>query len=238
MGKPNSEFAARNRFMTIFQSNRWRLAARWFLFPHFIFLLLSGGALLYFSDLKALHLQINEFHTSFFDFFFKYFTHLGDGITVGIVSLSLILFFEIRAGIFIAVASLLDSVVVQFLKRSVFPDHFRPAHYFSELAEWHTIAGVEQHSSFSFPSGHTAAAFCLYFGLALVFQKKWGACTFFFVALLVGLSRVYLSQHFLEDIYVGSIVGVAMTVICFPLFYRSKSSQINTGWQKPLISGL
>ena len=224
--------------MTVFRSNRWRLAARWFLFPHFIFLILAGGVLLYFSDLKVLHLQINQFHSPFFDFFFKYFTHLGDGFTVGIVSLVLILFFEIRAGFFIVAASLLDSVVIQFLKRSVFPDHFRPAHYFSDLTEWHTISGIEQHSSFSFPSGHTAAAFCLYFGLALVLQKKWGAFVFFIIALLVGFSRVYLSQHFLEDIYMGSLVGVLMTLICFPLFYRPKASQKQSAWNRPLITRL
>ena len=235
MGKPDSQFAARNRVMTFFRSNRWRLTARWFLFPYLLFLVSAGAVLLLSSDLKELHLQLNRFHSGFFDTFFKYVTHLGDGYTVGIITLLLLLFVELRAGAFIATTSIIDSFLVQFLKRSVFPDHFRPLHYFSTIDQWQTVAGVEQHNNFSFPSGHTAAAFCLYFSLALVLNRKWTSLSFFAIALLVGLSRVYLSQHFLEDIYIGSLIGTSVVALCYPLFYRG-TSELESRWGKPLIT--
>ena len=221
--------------MTVFSSNRWRLTARWFLFPYFLFLVAAGAVLLLSPNLKELHLQINRVHSVFFDTFFKYFTHLGDGYTVGVLALLILLFVELRSGVFIAVASIIDSFLIQFLKRSVFPDHFRPVHYFSGNEQWHTIAGVEQHSNFSFPSGHTAAAFCLYFSLALVVNRRWASLSFFVIALLVGLSRVYLSQHFLEDIYVGSIIGILVVMLCYPLFYRNVNEPDNR-WHRPVLS--
>jgi membrane-associated phospholipid phosphatase len=38
---------------------------------------------------------------------------------------------------------------------------------------------------------------------------------FLLLALLIGYSRIYLSQHFLEDVYGGSIVGTVTTFFIF-----------------------
>ncbi|MBK8704891.1 MAG: phosphatase PAP2 family protein [Saprospiraceae bacterium] len=35
------------------------------------------------------------------------------------------------------------------------------------------------------------------------------------IALLVGFSRIYLIQHFLKDVYLGAIMGVAIAVIWY-----------------------
>ena len=35
------------------------------------------------------------------------------------------------------------------------------------------------------------------------------------MAILVGYSRIYLSQHFFEDVYAGSIIGVVITIIVY-----------------------
>jgi membrane-associated phospholipid phosphatase len=42
----------------------------------------------------------------------------------------------------------------------------------------------------------------------------------FFLALLVAFSRVYLSQHFLIDITVGSIIGSTGALGFYLLYYR------------------
>ena len=62
--------------------------------------------------------------------------------------------------------------------------------------------------------------------LALVLKQRWTGLLLFLYALLVAISRNYLSQHFLEDIYVGSIIGVVITVVCWWLF-RAKEA---CGW--------
>ena len=46
-------------------------------------------------------------------------------------------------------------------------------------------------------------------------KKKPLGILFFLLAVIVGLSRIYLSQHFFMDIYFGSIVGVVITSILY-----------------------
>ncbi len=75
----------------------------------------------------------------------------------------------------------------------------------------------------SFPSGHTAAVFSLMLCLTLIFNKKtWLSPIFFVLAVLTAYSRVYLSQHFAEDVLAGSLVGVAMTLFVYWLYQRKK----------------
>jgi len=55
---------------------------------------------------------------------------------------------------------------------------------------------------------------------------------FFIVALLVGYSRMYVAAHFFADVYVGSIVGVVITTLCYVLMTKYISKNIK--WAKPL----
>lgn len=66
--------------------------------------------------------------------------------------------------------------------------------------------GVQKRSNASFPSSHAAAAFAL----ATVFTRRWRRLwpAWFFAALLVAISRVYLNRHFLTDVVVGAMIGV------------------------------
>jgi membrane-associated phospholipid phosphatase len=66
-------------------------------------------------------------------------------------------------------------------------------------------------SKFSFPSGHTATAFSMFFLLALIYNKKGVGLVCCLLAIIAGFSRMYLLQHFLLDVLAGSILGVAIT---------------------------
>jgi len=59
---------------------------------------------------------------------------------------------------------------------------------------------------FSFPSNHTATAFMA----ATILSEFFGSWrkVLFFVAALVGYSRIYLGVHFLSDVIAGAIVGI------------------------------
>ena len=51
---------------------------------------------------------------------------------------------------------------------------------------------------------------------------------FFVVALLIGLSRNYLVQHFFQDIYLGALIGFGLSI----LFYwgQNKFFKEETHW--------
>ncbi len=64
---------------------------------------------------------------------------------------------------------------------------------------------LEAPGDYSFPSGHTAAAFAFAFALEPA-GKKWRAAAVAF-ACLTGFSRMYLTVHFPTDVVCGAAIG-------------------------------
>jgi membrane-associated phospholipid phosphatase len=74
---------------------------------------------------------------------------------------------------------------------------------------------VEIHTHNSFPSGHTAAAWFMFFWFALLGKSRiWGLFVAF-LAVGVAYSRVYLMQHFPVDIAVGACIGFASSALVY-----------------------
>ncbi|MEX1221383.1 MAG: phosphatase PAP2 family protein [Idiomarina sp.] len=67
------------------------------------------------------------------------------------------------------------------------------------------------HDTFSFPSGHTTAAF-MFAGLCANFMPSLGPLVYTWAA-LVGLSRVLLGVHFPTDIVAGALLGSALAAL-------------------------
>ena len=104
------------------------------------------------------------------------------------------------------------------------------------------VQGVDMHHSNSFPSGHASTffVFCTCCALILAYhykhqhiennRRKWILMNLLMLSLLViaalgGYSRVYLSQHFLSDVCVGSIIGFVAPCMVF-YFIRNKLKQL------------
>lgn len=142
----------------------------------------------------------------------EFFAILGKGgIFFIILSLALILFKRTRRTgvsilLAIGVGALFTNVI---LKNAV----ARPRPYLTEEFKpfWQAV-GSHTESEFSFPSGHTTVTMTSMTALFLSENKKW-SWTGFIVAALMGLSRVYLTVHYLTDVIAGLIVGgVAGTI--------------------------
>lgn len=65
---------------------------------------------------------------------------------------------------------------------------------------------AEAPDAFSFPSGHTSAAFAV--AVALLGEGSALGPTLLFLAGGIGLSRVYLGAHYPLDVLAGSVVGI------------------------------
>ena len=68
--------------------------------------------------------------------------------------------------------------------------------------------GVKVHEYNSFPSGHSSAAFAMALALAFWFNNKAVSIVVILMAIGVGLSRIYLQQHFIEDVIGGATIGL------------------------------
>ena len=180
---------------------------RYFLIP-FLILLLIGFILLLLNSKTELFLWINRHHNSFFDEFFKLITLFGDGIMTVIVVLVL-LFFKFRYSVLAAITFAYSSLAIQTLKHLFKAP--RPVKYFENIIPIRTIEGYPVHEWNSFPSGHTASVFTLAVVLTYLLPHRQRHWIIIPIAALTAFSRVYLAQHFMEDVISGSIIAVIMT---------------------------
>jgi len=158
-----------------------------------------------------LSLWLNYRHSPMLDAFFRYATWLGDGIVVGIVCFVL-LFVKLRWGIAISLVSFCSAFLVSLIKKEY--NEPRPSLVFQDM-DLHYVDGLELYRNFSFPSGHTAAAFTLFLLLTFFTRDKRYAWVYVTLACIVALSRVYLMQHFLVDVYFGALFGVVFGTILY-----------------------
>jgi len=171
-------------------------------------------------DKVFLHKSINTFHAPFLDLFFKYTTFLGDGIMFGVLFL-IFFFIDKRLSYVFAVGGILTLLITHFFKKIIFKGLPRPVAEIGENA-LHLIEGVKIALANTFPSGHSTTAFAIFTILCLYYYKCKSQYLWISLAILAGFSRVYLSQHFLIDIFVGSTIGIgigfiSMAIFCKPL---------------------
>jgi len=186
---------------------------RTFLLPY-LALLLAVGAVLLATPKQTAFFWVNGHHSPFFDQFFRPFTNVGDGVFYVIVSLAL-LFVRFRWALLSFACFAVTSLVAQIGKHLIFTGHPRPFRYFGEhpgFPPLHIVEGVVMGTLKSFPSGHSTSAFSVFLVLTYVVrQKSWGLA-FLLLAALAAYSRVYLAQHFVEDVFAGSILGTGLTL--------------------------
>ncbi|MBS0029662.1 phosphatase PAP2 family protein [Chitinophaga sp. 22321] len=166
---------------------------------------------------------INGLHTSTGDFVFPYITELGSTSAAVLISLLLLLFRK-RMGAVMATAYIFTATISFTLKALVgFP---RPHRFFSErLHDIYFVPGVVVLDNFrSFPSGHSVCAFTAATVLAYYTRNKVWSLVYLALALLVAYSRMYMSQHFLEDVTAGSLLGVFFSMVWLSFFGRNGSS--------------
>ena len=171
-----------------------------------ILFLLAGMGVLWWHGRFGAHLFLNTFHSPLFDAWFPWVTHLADGITVTLVALGF-LFSTWRAFLMVGLPAVLSALATQLLKRTAFDWVDRPVEFLDRMDGLRLVEGLTMHHHNSFPSGHATAAFSLCFSLAVILARPTRACMAVGVAALLGYSRIYLSQHFLEDVLVGAVVG-------------------------------
>lgn len=181
---------------------------------------------------EQIYFAVNSRYTTWGDVVFPWFTNLGDGLAL--VALALIVaLFSYRKSFLLLTGYAVTSLVAQLLKK-IF-DMPRPYLYFhNQLSQMHLVKGVDMLSYHSFPSGHTVTAFSACITLAYFFKNKYADLPLLLLAVFIGYSRMYLSEHFFEDVTGGSAIGVFVTL--FWLYWLDNRPFIHTAkWRGGLI---
>jgi len=181
-------------------------------------------------DKIQMHLWLNGTHTTSGDFFFKYYTYIGEWVPYVVVAALLV--YKAGWASFLLADVAVSGAIGQGLK--YWADTDRPLTYFANHApdiQLQLVDGVTMSEWYSFPSGHTTTFFALFLTLTIILQELLSSVTnhhkhpllpatcnllsvtCYLLALLGGYSRIYLNQHFAEDILGGMIIGIATTIL-------------------------
>lgn len=168
----------------------------------------------------------------FLDHYFYYMDFLGEGISVIFILLTLLVI-RYSYALITGLSLIFTSLTVNFLKYVVFPDAQRPQYVFKWILHepLKTVNDTELMILRSFPSGHSAQCFSIFFAFALLSRSKWMSMFWLFVAFSGAFSRVYLSQHWLRDILAGAFIGIFFSTIVWFIMYPvlNKNIKINKG---------
>lgn len=184
-----------------------------------------------------LHLLLNSYHTEVLDVFFKYYTTFAEW-TLYVLALLPLIWKRKELTIFFAISELSAAAVIQLLKHLI--TTMRPICMFEKCHDvvLPLVEGVDLHRSNSFPSGHASTFFIFFTCCALILayqhqlkapqndRRRWiminlAMLALFMLAALGAYSRIYLSQHFLVDVCVGSFIGFITPCLVF-YFGRKK----------------
>ena len=200
------------------------ISNRLFFLSFLLWNVLIGLSILIFPKGEAV-LFFNSFYNGFFESTFALITLFGEfyvGLLIGVF----FLFYKRKKKLLpYLVSVLLNLLVIYLLKHKVFPHFDRPYAFFADQIQYHQ--NIKINRQFSFPSGHTSAAFVFFTNLAFAFRDKPYAWTLIFPPILVALSRVILAQHFLIDVFVGSWIGLSISLFSFfslRIFVRHEKS--------------
>ena len=176
-----------------------------------------------------------QLHTAFLDTWMPRYSNLVDWLRY--VSVVILLFYRAGWSVFLAGNLLLTTAIVQPIKHLF--NAPRPLVWFGENMPdivLPLVEGVRMNHWHSFPSGHTATFFTLFFTISLLMMdtkiKAKGVYAFlcFILAAIGAYTRIYLCQHFALDIFAGILIAVCSPWFCtFSWLKRPKTPIFGLG---------
>lgn len=137
----------------------------------------------------------------------KFFTFIGSGISVAIISIIVMIilykFLHHRHELMLFIWIVIGTALVNDVLKNLF-HRARPA-----------LHRIVEANGFSFPSGHSMAAFSLYGVIAFLLWKHISSafgrglliCISTFMIMMIGISRIYLGVHYPSDVLGGFLAS-------------------------------
>ena len=162
-------------------------------------------------------------HTPLGDTLMKFFSWLGEFGLIWIVLAAVLLCIPKyrKIGLVAAAALLVDLLLCNILLKPIIA-RTRP-YDINTLVE---LIVAKPHD-YSFPSGHTAAAFAVVSAMFFVKNRLWIPTGI--LAVLIAFSRMYLYVHYPSDIIGGIVVGIVSGAVGAALVHRFFSGRGKRG---------
>lgn len=196
----------------------------YFVLLGFWFLLLASAVL--FIPKYELFILINHHRSFLADIVFTFFTELGSGWILLPLGVYFLIKKKYKIVLSIAIILVVNSLVVSWLKHSF----YMPRPFLCYGNNVMTASWVSLHQKYSFPSGHTALAFAIATYISFLFKQNSIKLFCFLTACIIGYSRVYLGQHFILDVFSGSILGSTIASV----YYFASQAIINNKLRKSI----
>ena len=126
----------------------------------------------------------------------------------------------------ITAIALSDLVSSKIIKESV--ERYRPSHNLELESQLHFYKQKNgefyQGGEYGFVSSHAANFFAIALFVGLIFREKAPQLiyTLYIIAILVGVSRIYLGVHYLSDILGGAIVGTTISYLIWKFVWMKR----------------
>ena len=145
---------------------------------------------------------IQGLHVSWLDPIVSFYTKMGDaGLFWIALSLGLLCVKKTRKAGALALCAMALGLLVTNLTIKPLVERPRP------WLDWPIIPLVTEKDPNSFPSGHTCAAFAAGMVWLRTLPRRGGRIAAAVLAVLMGLSRLYVGVHYPSDVLAGAVIG-------------------------------
>lgn len=169
-----------------------------------------------------------------FDLIFSYFSLIGSAeITVGFCFV--VAFLSLLRKHFLAIIGwlvIIPATMGEIVGKLVL-FHPGPPVFFHRSLLPTTLPSFYVHTDFSYPSGHmtrtifiiTVLICMVIFSKRFIFSRILIFCSLIILAFLMGLTRIYLGEHWLSDVVGGGLLGISAGLFASVLILRQAQDQ-------------
>ena len=150
----------------------------------------------------SLLLAIQDLRLDWLDPVVAFYTQLGNaGLLWIVLSLSVLCWRPTRRAGALALTAMVLGLLVTNVTIKPLVERTRP------WLDLPILPLVVENDPHSFPSGHTCAAFAAGVAWAKTLPWRWGRIGAVLLAVLMGLSRLYVGVHYPTDVLAGALIG-------------------------------
>lgn len=167
---------------------------------------------------------IQGLHMAWLDPIVSVYTKMGDaGILFIALSLAMLLYRPTRKAGVLALGAMILGLLITNITIKPLVERARP------WVTWSIIEPlVTEKDPNSFPSGHTCAAFAAGLSWARALPQRWGRIAAVALAVLMGLSRLYVGVHYPSDVLMGALIGALCAWVIWKSYqiYEDRKSRV------------